>query len=669
MPPSWKDAKSYKNEKAAKAGAQNSSIGSTWWGLSKDLKTDDSRAQRCAAFIGECERVKNNSTEREQSNVRHARLYENVEINSLTTSDYATAVVRQAIIGTGIMTLNVIAACVDTLAAKISKNKPRPEFLTSGASWKSQRKARKLDKWSRGFFYEVDLYEKAKQQFVDAQVFGTGFLHFYPEEQADGTLRLEVERVLPSELYVDDADGLNGSPRRLFRRKMMHREVLASMFPDYAEEVLNGPDPKSGTAPALMVEVWEGWHLPSSPKAKDGRHIIAIQGCELECEDWKLNRFPFAVLKGKPRVVGFWGKGAAEALTGGQLELNRTMKSISEQIRRKGKGRIFIQHGSKVNSNHLTNGFSDHVYYTGSPPVVDNANVVSADEFAQVDKIYQRCFQDYGVSMLSAASKKPAGLDAGVALREYSEIESERFSLVHQAWDNLFLECARISIELITKQYPQMQNGYKVKVSGRRRAEEVDWKDIELDSDSYVMQMLSASSLPNTPGARKQFVKELQADGMITATVAKRLLGFPDVEAEMDLGNAALDDCDATISAILDDDEPELHPPEPFQNLQLLVERGISNYLFARHFKDIEPERLDMLRSLIEMASNMLAESMAPPPMPMGMPGAPGAPMGLPPMQGAGGAGMPGGPGGPTNITNTMNAAAPVPAVAPLIAA
>lgn len=661
-PPSWRDAKSYKNEKAAKEARKTSSISSTWWAVATDLKTEEKVEQRTAAFIGECERVKQNSTDREQANVRHARLYENVEINSLTTSDYMTSVVRQAILGTGVMSLNVIAACVDTLAAKVSKNRPRPEFLTSGGSWKSQRKARKLDKWVRGFIYETDLYTKAKQQFIDSQVFGTGFLYFFPEEQDDGTLRIEVERVLPSELFVDDADGLSGKPRRLFRRQMVHREVLAAMFPDHSEEILNGPDPKAGTAPALMVEVWEGWHLRSSPKAKDGRHILAIQGCELLCEDWKLDRFPFAILRGKSRVVGFWGKGASEALTGGQLELNRTLRSISEQLRRKGKGRIFIQHGSKVNSNHLTNGHADHVYYTGSPPVVDNSSVVSADEFQQVDRIYQRCFQDYGVSMLSAASKKPSGLDAGVALREFSEIESERFALVHQSWDDLFLECARITIELVTKQYPELKTGYKVKLPGRRRAEEVDWKDIDLDANSYVMQMMSASSLPQTPGARKQFVKELQADGMISPAVAKRLLGFPDVEAEMDLGNAALDDADATISAILDDEEPVLHPPEPFQNLQLLVERGISNYLFARHFKDIEPERLDMLRSLIEMAANMLAESMAPP-MPMG------APAGAPPMPGAGAppAGGPMPP--PTNISNVMNAAAPVPAVAPQLAA
>jgi hypothetical protein len=657
MAPSYKQAKSFKNEKAAKADLVSSrGGGASWWRVAGEMGAkDDNAATRCAAFIGDCESLKSKSVDREQANIRHARLYENVEINSLTTVDYATALVRQAILGTGIMTLNVVAACVDTLCAKISKNKPRPEFLTSGGSWRQQRKARKLDKWVRGVFYEVDLYEKAKLQFRDGQVFGTGFLKFFQND--DG--RLECERTMPGELFVDDADGLTGSPRQMKQRKLMHREVLAAKFPAFAEEILNGPDPKSGIAPSVMVEVWEGWHLPSSKKAKDGKHIIAIQNCELLCEEWKIASFPFVVLRGKSRVVGFWGKGAAEALTGAQLELNRTMKSVSEQIRRKGKGRIYIPFGSRVNKAHITNGFTDIVEYAGGvPPTIDNSNVVSQDESAQIDKCYARAFQDYGVSELSAASRKPAGLDAGVALREYSEIESERFALVHQAWDNNFLECARVIIALVRNQYPDLQDGYKVKLPGRRYAVEVDWKEIDLDEDSYVMQMLSASSLPNTPGARKQFVKELQADGMISPTVAKRLLGFPDVEAEMDLGNAALDDADATISAILDDEEPELHPPEPFQNLELLLERAQANYLFARHFKDIEVERLEMLRSLMEMTANLLAPdpaAMGAPPMaPGAMPGA--APGGVP---------MP----GPTNISNVMNAAPPVPAVAPLLQA
>ena len=70
-----------------------------------------------------------------------------------------------------------------------------------------------------------------------------------------------------------------------------------------------------------------------------------------------------------------------------ELELNRLIRSISEQLRRKGRGRIFVQIGSKVEPGHLTNGIADIVKYSGSPPVVDNASVVSADEFQQVDRI------------------------------------------------------------------------------------------------------------------------------------------------------------------------------------------------------------------------------------------------------------------------------------------
>lgn len=226
------------------------------------------------------------------------------------------------------------------------------------------------------------------------------------------------------------------------------------------------------------------------------------------------------------------------------------------------------------------------------------------------------------------------------------------------------MELSRVAIALITKQYPKLKEGYKVKLPSRRRAIEIDWKEVDLAEDSYVMQIFPTSSLPQTPAARKQFVTELEAKGMISKPVAKRLLGFPDIDAEMDLGNAAIDDVDATISAILDDEKPVLRAPEPFQNLELLLERTLANYLFARHFEDIEPERLEMLRTLAEMTSNMLMMAQ-PQPAPMGPPG---MPPGAPP------AGPPGLPAGAPPIGN-LNIAAPqvnmptAPAVPPLVAA
>ena len=142
-----------------------------------------------------------------------------------------------------------------------------------------------------------------------------------------------------------------------------------------------------------MHEFWEAWHLPSSKKSKDGKHVISINNCVLFEEQWKLDKFPFVVFRYKKRTTGFWGKGVTESIAGIQLELNRLVRSVSEQLRRKGRGRVFIQHGSKVNPASLTNGIGDVLYYTGSPPIIDNGNAVAPEEFNQIAALKQAALQ------------------------------------------------------------------------------------------------------------------------------------------------------------------------------------------------------------------------------------------------------------------------------------
>lgn len=554
--------------------------------------------------------VESGSTSQSEANVRHMRMYENVELSATGRSLSPEAVVRQAIISSGLVSLNIVASAIDTLAAKIAKNKPRPSFVTAGASWTQQRMARRLDKWCRGLFYETKVHQVARRVFTDACIFGTGIMFaFFGEDE-----RLQFERVLPMEVFVDESDGQYGDPSCIYRRKAVHRSVLAAMFPEHAGAIYEAKAKSNqiGTAlPSEHMEVWEAWHRPSSEKSQDGLHVIAMDGVTLLCEGYKHCKLPFVILRARERTVGFWGRGDAEALLGIQLELNRLVRSISEQLRRKGKGRIFVPHGSKVEPAHLTNGIGDIVKYSGGvPPTVDNGSVVSADEFQQLDRMYERGFQEVGVSQLSAASKKPSGLDAAVALREFSEIESERFALRHLSWEEFFLQAAELAIELMGG---RKGHGYKVKVPGRRKAELVDFSDIDLDRDSYVIQMFPVSSLPQTPSARYQRVKEMQADGFISPPVAKRLLDFPDLEAEGHLGNAALDDADAVISGILDEDKPRYDGLEPYQDFKLVLERAIAAYLYARNNK-CEEERLALLQVLIEDASRAVADLTEPPP-------------------------------------------------------
>ena len=618
MAADYKSARTFKNSTEAMKAMGNSYLHEFWW----NIKDPEERAN---SMWAQAQALETNSSERHQANLRHARLYENCELENLAGSSYAMAIVQQSLRGRGIVRMNVIAACEDTLAAKITKNKPRPTFLTSGASWTYQMKARKLDKFTRGMFYELDYYETAKEIAMDAFTFGTGIGHLYKGDEG----RVAMERVLPDEIYVDDDDARYGKPRMMMRRKFINREVLLAAYPDKEEMLLTADDDTTSVGAGAganstkmtrlpQVEVWEAWHLPSGKKAEDGMHIICTSAGELFCEPWKLDQFPFVVCRYKKRTVGFWGKGIAESLVGIQLELNRLFLSISEQLRRKGRGRLFLQKGSQVNPAHLTNAIADIVWYTGQPPIVDSGNAVAPEEFMQIDRLYRAAFQEIGISELSAASKKPSGLDAAVAMREFSDIESERFALVHQEWENLAIHTASLSLELIHEQYGN--KGYKMKMPSKRYVIDVDWKDICMPGQDYVIQLFPTSSLPQTPAARYQKVKEMMADGFIDKATAQRLLEYPDLEAEQNLGAAAIDDADETICGILDEAVPVLRPIEPYQNLELLLTRGTASYLIARRYKDIEPERLDLLRDLIDQVSALMEASM-PPPAPM--PGAP----------------------------------------------
>lgn len=647
-----RDAK-YLKEKPEGRAARAGTIKARWW------EVDDE--ERAALVVATGETLETYASERHAVMIRHARLYENMEFDSFRGRDYADAMVRQILLGSGFLSLNVGAACVDTLLAKVTKNRPRPTFLTSGGSWDAQIKGRNLDKWARGYFYETKVYQHARHVALDAYEFGTGFLQVYPTEGG----KLACDRVLPSEILVDDMDGQYGCPRQMFRVKSVSKDVLIRMFPKKEMEIRDAGKSERHELDSVQatpevaedtVTVYEGWHLPSGPGAKDGMHVIAIDGCVLEKEQWKIDKFPFVVMRFKRRTTGFWGKGVIETVQPIQVQLNRALQSIALQMKRKGKGRTYVQIGSKVVPSHLTNNDGgDIVYYTGTPPQDAAHNVIAQEEFAWVDRLYQKAFQECGISELSAAARKPSGLDAAVALREYNDIESERFAPQHQDWDQFFLDFTELSIDLITKQYGW--GAYKVLVPGRRDLLTVDWKDVNLSRDSYVMQMFPTSSLPQTPSARYQKVKEMMQDGFIDKPVAQRLLEYPDIEAESNLGNAMLDDVDATISAILDAEEPKLIPLEPYQNLDLIIQRTNAAYLYARH-RGCPENRLMLLRQLMDMATGQKAAMAAPPPGPA----MPGMPPGAPPMPGAPQPGMP-------DITNTVNAAPPVsPAVPPIVA-
>ncbi len=610
-----------------------------WW-------KEPNKEYRARCLVDAAEALHKDQSTRRSLNLLHARLYGNFDMSGFGAREY----MRGSVAASTKIAFNITESATDTLASKISKHRPKAAALTDGAKWSEQQKAKRLGRFVEGCFAHAKVYDKDDLIFIDACVFGTGGYKLIMDD--DG--KVNLERVWLDEMLVDEADARYGAPRQMFQGKLCHRERLAAQFPEHADVIRDCKPPNGVEQGGFgdMIQVWEGWHLPSSKTSADGCHSICLEdGTELLYEKWTMNRFPFVFFNFKPRLLGFWGQGVAEMLTGIQLEINRLVRSTSEQLRRKGRGTTWVPLAAKVPPEHFTNAIGNVNYYNGStPPTIDNQNHVAPEEFQQLDRLWAKGLQIAGVSEMSVSAKKPAGLDAGVAIREWEEIESERFSKQHQRWDAFHVELAEAMLDFV-----RAFGGpkYITRYEHKKFMETIKWSDVKHEAGEYSLKMYPSSSFPGTPAARRQAVKELEADGTIDKPTALKLLDFPDLEAETNLGNASRDDVDALIEQALEGENIEM--PDKYTNLDQLVERGTAMYLFARNH-GADDEALDALSALIDAAAakSIAAKQPIMPPQPTALP-----------MPGA----MPGGEGGAPMGDMTQNVNVPLqPEVPPMLA-
>ena len=505
---------------------------------------------------------------------------------------------------------NVCQSAVDTITSKIAKSKPRPYFLTSGGDYKMQRKAKKLGKFVEGCFYENKMYAQGTEVFRDGCVWGTGAVHVY--EYAG---RVKAERVLSSELLVDEVEGFYGEPRQMHRVKNIDRQVLIDCYPEHRAAISKANRAESSNRASEdvsdQVKVMESWHLPSGPEAKDGLHCVVINGHTLWKEPYTKNFFPFAFFHWNKRLHGYWGQGLVEQIQNIQLEINKLLWVIQRSMHLAGSFKILLENGSKVVKEHINNDIGTMVTYTGTEPKYVTPPIVPPEIYQHLVTLKNSAFEQAGVSQLSAAAKKPDGLDSGKALREYNDIESDRFMTVGQAYERFYLDIARLMVECAKDIYVE-DKAFSVKVPGKKFIETIEWKDVDLEEDEYVMQIFPVSSLPQDPAGRLQTIQEYAQAGFLNPRQARRLLDFPDLEAVEDLANSQEDLIHEIMEKIVE--EGEYTAPEPYDNLDLCQEIALQYYSDGK-LSNLEQDKLDLLRTFIDQV-NMLKEKAVQPPMP-----------------------------------------------------
>lgn len=525
-----------------------------------------------------------------------ARLYGNLSLmglNGLTMSKIAATQASNK----DRISYNLCQSVTDTLVAKMSKNKPKPDYLTSGGDYKIQRRAKKLNDFTDGIFYENKAYELGPTILRDSCWAGDGIVHVY-----DCYGRVKFERVLASELLVDQVESFYGHPRQLHRAKNVDREVLKELYPGYKakiEECNAASADLTGTWQnvADQVCVLESWHLPSGPKAKDGMHTLCIENACLVYESYSKEKFPFAFNKYSPRLYGFWGQGLVEQLQNIQLEINKLLWVIQRSMHMAGTFKILMENGSKIVKEHFNNDIGTIICYAGQQPVYITPQMVQPEVYQHFQTLIQKGYEQAGISQLSAASQKPAGLNSGKALREYNDIESDRFELTGQSYENLFLDLADLAIDVARDIYTDKKE-FEVQVPGESFIKSIDWGDIDLRRDEYVLKSYPVSSLPDDPAGRLQTIQEYMQAGLISPTAGRRLLDFPDLKQAEKLANSMEDYLNQVMEKIVDDGVMT-NFDLAYDSPELARELALEQYAYGRA-NGLEEEKLQLLRDYMK---------------------------------------------------------------------
>jgi len=468
------------------------------------------------------------SVARDQMLLRAVRMYEGQSLAALSPGGYLEAAYVE-----NPKPINAVRSVVDTIHAKIVQSKPRPMALTKGGDFKAQQRAKKITKLAEAIAYDSGGDEEAGLALRDACNQGSGTCKVFTVKK-----RVKVARVMIHQLFVDPIEGHQGKPRTLYQRDEIDRGVLAEMFEGHdkliddadcrmwSDEQMYLDDLTGGTSDT--VEVIEAWRLPSGPDAGDGRHIVAISNGILLDEPWEDESFPFPMLHYSKPSIGFWGTGCAQILRGIQKRLDNVDDTIEECHRLLAHPKIGVPRGANVELDHLLDNRNGATFeFDGNvAPMVIQFQAVPPELYQHREWLKAQAFAEVGVSQLSSQSLKPAGLDSGAALRTYLDTQSERFVALAQAYQEFYVEIARQCIRA-ARRIAENDNGYTVLYRSKNKTEEISVADLDLDDESYILQVFPISMLPSTPAGKLAALQELLAAGTISQETFFRLADFP----------------------------------------------------------------------------------------------------------------------------------------------
>jgi hypothetical protein len=542
----------------------------------------------------------------ENKYLKNMKVYSQTHITSLVQGyrGFAASALDSLSIPEDKLTWNIAKSACDTVAAKISKNKVKVTIVCDNADWHTQRKAEKLDRAVYGLMYAGKFHQVAKRAFNDAEVCGTGIIQVIPGE--DG---VSYERVPPYECLVDDMDAQYGKPTRFYRWKLVPRHQLIQKFPKYEMQINQEQGVTSISGDPIMESIltFEAWALPTSSK---GRHVICCGSVTLLDESFEDKQLPFAFIRWSAPSIGFWGISLVDEITPWQVAINKQLFHISQNMILSSTPFWLVPKDS-VDKRHMANNqIGKIIETTGQAPQRIVGQPVHPQTIEWLMFLKNEAYAAVGVSQLSARSEKPAGLNSGKAISTYNDIESERFVLIGQSFEEMYVDIFNLTINAAKKVAAINPKFNVMSFTPKGAMEAIDWAAVDMDASKFTVKPYPTSALPQQPEARFAQLQEYMNIGLISQEEFIEMLDLPaDMVSMMRRKNAAVYMAKETLAKIVD--TGELVRANKYWDLETTLRIAIQELSFLE-VNNCPEDTLDLIRTFID-DTLALKDSLQPP--------------------------------------------------------
>jgi hypothetical protein len=267
----------------------------------------------------------------------------------------------------------------------------------------------------------------------------------------------------------------------------------------------------------------------------------------------------------------------------------------------------------------------------------------------QQERIIEQCERMVGLSEMSIAAAKPAGIDHAPGMEFLADHESLRHTIRQRQWNDFHIQLARLFVDGYC-QLAKVNEDFEVIWSDSRELKRIKWKDQEIQRYRYNLKVWDTNVLAQTPAARLQQVMQLMKMNLATPTMVADAMGdSPDFRALVGDVTATQRNINTKLSKALKEGYSEDVAPHPYMDLKE-CKRIAKERLNELEALGVSDEKLDALRKFwdhahkLDLAAEAEAVQVAQGinPNAGAMPGAPppapppaGPPQGMPPAMAA----------------------------------